>query len=151
MVRSKDKSDADEKGNDAAGLAWAIVDFRARLLGKDPRIPAKEFNNFNLQSLGFSQETITKLDSFLSASLKSHQISSELTADSASKKQLEFKKNIEQVFKKHFATLAKGVPGERGNEQCETLNQEMKALQPRLAEITGRPAPRGGKPVQHEK
>jgi hypothetical protein len=27
----------------------------------------------------------------------------------------------------------------------------MKALQPRLAEITGRPAPRGGKPVQHEK
>ncbi|PLW14129.1 hypothetical protein PCANC_18083 [Puccinia coronata f. sp. avenae] len=103
IARSKYHSDADEMGRDAAQSAMSLFTLRNGLLGAN--YPGEAGINLSLQQLGFSQETIRKIDQFISQELESEQSSTEVASGLVSNKELELIKNIQEVFQKHFATF----------------------------------------------
>ncbi|PLW45964.1 hypothetical protein PCANC_09706 [Puccinia coronata f. sp. avenae] len=135
-ARLKYNSNADEMGRDAANSAMSLFGLRIGLLGAN--YPGEAGINLSLQQLGFSQETIRKIDQFISQELESEQSSTEVASGLVSNKELELIKNIQEVFQKHFATFVKGLPRKGGAEQLKTLDQEMKALHPQLVDLITR-------------
>ncbi|PLW45963.1 hypothetical protein PCANC_09707 [Puccinia coronata f. sp. avenae] len=128
IARSKYHSDADEMGRDAAQSAMSLFTLRNGLL--DANYPGEAGINLSLQQLGFSQETIRKIDQFISKEVKSEQSSTEIASDPASDKEFELTiNNIQDVFQKHFAAFVKG-PEKGGSTTQNSRSRDESALPP---------------------